>query len=236
MLINRTEETRIILNGNWDSEFAQRLSDSWFSAIALDHALPDQIRYMQGMSGKKYRYLINNLIKNIPDARYLEIGCWAGSTACSAIWGNKVKATCIDNWSEFGGPKETFTSNIQYCLNSPLGANIDFNFIEKDFRKIDYTTLGKYNVYMFDGPHDEKDQYDGIAIVQDALEDEYFLIVDDWNWLKVVNGTLSALESVGNRIVSSIEIKTTTNDEHPQICQENSDWHNGYFIGLISKK
>lgn len=235
-MLNRTEETSILLNGNWDSELSQCLSDAWFSALALDHQLPDEIKYMHGMSGKKYRYLINNLIKNTPDARYLEIGSWGGSTACSAIWRNKVKVTCIDNWSEFGGPKETFMRNIQFCLDNANENSIDFNFIESDFRHVNYSALGKYNIYMFDGPHSEKDQYDGIAMVQNALEDEYFLIVDDWNWPNVVNGTLSALNTVGNRIISSIEIKTTTNNEHPRISHETSDWHNGYFIGLIGKK
>ena len=33
--------------------------------------------------------------------KYLEIGSWAGSTVCSAIYGNKVKALCIDNWLKF---------------------------------------------------------------------------------------------------------------------------------------
>lgn len=235
-MIDRTEETSIILGGDWDSEPAQRLSNAWFSAMALEHNLPDNIRFMHGMSGKKYRYLINNLVKNTPDARYLEIGCWAGSTACSAIWRNTVKATCIDNWSEFGGPKDQFMSNIQQCLNDTSGTGIDFNFIENDFRKVDYSTLGKNNIYMFDGPHSEQDQYDGIALVQDALEDVYTLIVDDWNWPNVTNGTLAALEAVGNKIIASIEIRTTTNYQHPKISQENSDWHNGYIIALIHKK
>jgi hypothetical protein len=97
------EETSIILSGEWDTPEAQRLSDAWFSALAMEHKLPNEIRYMDGMSGKKYRYLINNLVGSTPDARYLEVGSWAGSTACSAMWGNKCKVICIDDWSEFGG-------------------------------------------------------------------------------------------------------------------------------------
>jgi hypothetical protein len=48
---------------------------------------------------------------------------------------------------------------------------ISFRFIEDDFRKINYTDIGKFNVYLFDGPHDEEDQYDGIALAQPALDD-----------------------------------------------------------------
>ena len=259
--IDRTEETKIVLTGEWNSAPATRLSEAWFNAMALDHKLPDAIRYMHGMSGKKYRYLINNLVEHTPDARYLEIGCWAGSTACAALWANTLQATCIDNWSEFGGPKQAFMQNIQFCLdhqpsmavaqNSHVGNpdpknnnditrlsndKINFKFIENDFKLIDYSSLGKHNIYMFDGPHSTQDQYDGIALVQSALDDVYTLIVDDWNAPSIREGTLSAMEKVGNKIVASIEVLSSTDGSHPKICQEMSDWHNGYIIAVVSKK
>src|SRR5437868_2345370 len=63
---------------------------------------------VEGMSGLKYRYFINRLVGSVPDARYLEIGSWAGSTLCAAIHGNTVTAVAVDDWSQFGGPKEHF--------------------------------------------------------------------------------------------------------------------------------
>ena len=80
-------------------------------AIIEDGKLGQDILNMEGMSGKKYRIFINNLIENIADPRYLEIGVWLGSTLCSAIYDNNVKALAIDNWSEFDGA-ETFFANI----------------------------------------------------------------------------------------------------------------------------
>jgi hypothetical protein len=130
-------------------------------AVANISSLPDFIRAIDGMSGQKYRTFINNLVGSHPDARYLEIGSWTGSTATAALYGNSVRAVCIDNWSQFGGPKATFVANIERVL-SPT---IDFQFIEKDFRSIDYTVIGNFNVYLFDGPHEERDQYDGIMVV-----------------------------------------------------------------------
>jgi hypothetical protein len=70
--------------------------------------LPDEVRQIEGMSGQKYRLLINQLVGSISDARYLEIGSLAGSTAAAALYGNRVRALCIDNWSEFGGSRELF--------------------------------------------------------------------------------------------------------------------------------
>lgn len=228
----QSEETSITLTGEWNTPEAEILSTAWLDALAMNHKLPDWIRYMDGMSGKKYRYFINNLVAATPDARYLEIGSHAGSTACSALYGNKLRATCIDNWSEFGGPKDQFMRNIEQVLTD----DIDFQFIEKDFRAVDYGSIGKYNIYMFDGPHLQQDQYDGIDLVKDALDDLYVLIVDDYNWSIIRNGTEAALDHVGHKVIAQIEVLTYIGDGHPVISHQYSDWHDGYLIALVSKK
>src|SRR4051812_15784525 len=98
------------------------------------------------MSGRKYRTFINNLIGALPDARYLEIGVWMGSTLCSAIYMNKVRALAIDNWSQFGGPAARFFSNL-----ATYKGDASVSFLDTDFRAIDFSTVGKFNVYLFDG-------------------------------------------------------------------------------------
>jgi hypothetical protein len=231
MNLQLNEETSIRFTGDWDSEISSNVQSAWFDAVAMDFKIPDWIRYMDGMSGKKYRYFINNLISQLTDARYLEVGTWAGSTACSALYGNCVKAICIDDWSGFGGPKDIFMSNIEK-VSSP---DIDFNFIESDFRKVDYNNIGKFNVYMFDGPHSEQDQYDGVKIAQPALDNTYVLIVDDYCNTPVQLGTQRAIKELGLEVVSSIEILTITGDVHPQLAHQHSDWHNGYYIAVINK-
>lgn len=231
VVLRKEEETNIILSGDWSSPEADRLSSAWFSAIAMEHKLPDRIRYMEGMSGKKYRYLINNLIANTPDARYLEIGSWAGSTACSAMWDNKIKMTCIENWQHFGGPRDQFFDNINFSKND----NVDFTFIESDYENVDYDNIGKFNVYLFDGPHEEEHQYNGIVNIANALDDTYTLIVDDWNWAGVRNGTYNGLEKTNQTIIAKIEIRTTSDEIHPENAGPASDWHNGYFMAVIKK-
>lgn len=198
--------------------------------------LPNWILEMDGMSGRKYRHFINNLINSLEDPRYLEIGCWKGSTSCSAIFGNKVNSYCIDNWSEFGGPKNIFCDNVQKCADEC--DDIEIIFEEADFKKISYTEIGKYNVYLFDGPHEEKDQYDGLMFVQPALDDEFIFICDDWNWEKVRIGTMNAIKKLNLDILFSIDIKTTDDGSYPpeNDTKQNSDWHNGYYISVLRKK
>ncbi len=208
---------------------SELLKQALHDALNNISSLPDSVRQIDGMSGQKYRAFISSLIKNHRDPRYLEIGSWTGSTATSAIWGNKISAVCIDNWSEFGGPRSTFFSNIERVL----APTVEFKFIDANFRQVDYSSIGCFNVYLFDGPHAEQDQYDGIMIARPALANPVILIVDDWNWREVRLGTFRALRDAKLCIASSIEIRTTMDGTLPSVCGRNSDWHNGYFIATL---
>jgi hypothetical protein len=210
------------------------LPESALLKRALDQALagiggpPDFVRAIEGMSGQKYRTFINLLVGSLPDARYLEVGSYAGSTAASALCGNRVKAVCIDNWSQFGGPKSTFLANIE-SIRSPA---IDIRFVESDFRRVDYASLGRFNVYLFDGPHEEQDQYDGIVVARPALDKCFILIVDDWNWPASRLGTFRAFRDSGYSLACSAEVRTTRDNSHAG-GGANSDWHNGYFFAVL---
>jgi hypothetical protein len=221
-----------IAMGGWvsGSPIQQLVTNAFARALMRDSKLPRAIRNIEGMSGQIYRSFINNLVETYSDARYLEIGCWAGSTATAALYGNAAKCVCIDNWSEFGGPKRKFFTNIEMVRSD----KIDFNFIEQDFRKVDCRALGTFNIYVFDGPHNESDHYDGIVLVQPALEQSHILIVDDWNWTAVRDGTLRALVEINCRITFWIEVRTTFEGDQPSLFKE-SDWHNGYFIAVVER-
>lgn len=227
------EETSLKLEGDFaNSVYGNILKLSLDSALAINHKLPSWIVSMEGMSGRKYRYFINSVVGLISDARYLEVGSWAGSTSCSAMWGNKATVTCIDNWSEFGGPKDKFVRNTDLAKNP----DIKFTFLEQDFRKVKWDSLAKANVYLFDGPHSEQDQYEGVVIAQPALDDSYILIVDDYNWLNVRRGTERAIKDLNLHVEFSIEIRTTQDGSHPKLLHSaNSDWHNGYFLAAVNK-
>ena len=240
------EETSIVFNGDFNENIhAKNLKTSLEKSLALDSKLPDEIKFMTGMSGKKYRYLINNFISITQNPKYLEIGSWAGSTVCSAIYGNKVKALCIDNWLKFDSEndlkkiyntkdqKKEFEENTKKIIT----ADIDFQFIESDFQKVNYNSLGKFNIYCYDALHDEKSQYQGVTLAQPALEDTFILIIDDWNWMEVRKGTFDAIKDLKINVISNIDIRTTQDNKMPRfVIGQYSDWHNGYFIAVCKKK
>ena len=207
------------------------LKQSFDHAVANVGGPPDFVRAIHGMSGQKYRTFINNFVGSHPDARYLEIGSWQGSTAAAALYGNSVKALCIDNWSQFGGPKSNFVANIERVRSESPG--VDLRIVESDFRRVDYNSLGRFNIFLFDGPHEEVDQYDGIMVARPALEKSFVLIVDDWNWRQVRIGTFRAIRDGRYSIAYSIEVRTTLNNSHPKVHGRASDWHNGYFMAAL---
>jgi hypothetical protein len=224
------DKLEVFMDGDWTTPESKRLKDAYDKAVAGQHKLNDLVRWMPGMSGYNYRYLINNLMETVPDARYLEIGSWKGSTACSAMYGNTCKVVCIDNWSEFfmgTHAKEDFHKNTDAVVDD----KIDFTFYEDDFRNVDQSKLGKFNVYLFDADHSEQIQYEALTLTQDILDDTFTFIVDDWNDVdRVQAGTNRAIAELGLEVVAKMEIFYKS----PVDC-ERSPWHNGYFIAVVKK-
>jgi hypothetical protein len=212
---------------------------------AVRHALRDAvlaeferdrgIYAIDGMSGARYRHFINGLLRRLGPTSYLEVGSWMGSTLCSAIHGNAVRALAIDNWSQFGGPRDSFVANVHAFR--PEASSVDM--IEGDFRAVDYASLPQrwpaFEVYLFDGPHAEADQYDGLALALPALADSFVFICDDWNWQPVRAGTARAVADAGLEILAWHEIRTSLDESHGQPVGKASDWHNGYCISVLRK-
>jgi hypothetical protein len=71
---------------------------------------------------------------------------------------------------------------------------------------------------------------------QPALAERHLLVVDDWNWSRVRAGTLRGLADANCIVESSIEVRTSLDDTHPELAGRDSDWHNGYFLGVIVKR
>ena len=99
-----------------------------------------------------------------------------------------------------------------------------------------YTDFGPFNILFYDGPHTERDQYDGVSIPMPALTSPAIVIVDDWNWTRVRTGTYNALRDRKMRVDYAIEVRTSFKNENlPFHSGPTSEWHNGAFMAVISK-
>jgi len=179
-----------------------------------------RILQMEGMSERKTRHFYNNIC-SMDGARYLEIGTWKGSSLCSAMYGNDITCVAIDNWSEFGGPKGEFIQNY----NEFKGKN-EATLIEKNCWDVDVSTIGKFNIYMYDGNHTETSHYEALNYYLPCLDDEFIYLVDDWNFEWIQHGTLASIKDNNCKILYQKEIFTPSND-----C--NNDWHNGISIFVL---
>jgi hypothetical protein len=222
----------IIMAQSPASALAGAVSAAMQAALVGQGRLNPDVLRLSGMSGTKYRLFINTLIGSLADPRYLEVGVLGGSTLCSAIDQNRVTALAIDNWSEFDGPSRTFFTNLARFKHR----DAHVSFLESDFRAVSYGAIGRFNVYLFDGPHEAADQRDGITLALPALDDQFVFIVDDWNWSRVREGTIAGIAQANLRIDHQIEIRTTLDDSHGALIGEQGEWHNGYFIGVLSKR
>jgi hypothetical protein len=187
------------------------------------------ILQMDGMSGKKTRHFYNNLL-NKDNLRYLEIGTWKGSSVCSAMCGNKATVTCIDNWSEFGGPKSEFLVNF----NNYKGQN-EARFIEQDCYKVDISQFPKFNIYMYDGNHTKDSHYRALMHYFDCLDDMFIFVVDDWNGKDVRDGTYESFNKLNLSVLYEKEIRLTTDNTHTEITLARNTWWNGIYVAILKK-
>lgn len=207
------------------------LRDAFQDAMALRSRLEDAAFRVDGFAGKKFRMLLNNLLNELPDSRYLEIGLYHGASFCSAVHANGVQAVGIDNWSDDDGERAIFDGYL-----SDLGSETaDVEILDQDCRDVPYETIGKFNVMHYDGPHEEEGRFDAIFRASAAMDDRYILIVSDWNLERVRSGTFDALRDAWIAVDYSIEVRTSFDGKRPSIHGPRSEWHNGVLLAVVSK-
>jgi hypothetical protein len=188
-----------------------------------------EILNMEGMTGVYTRHFYNNLL-DLENARYLEVGTWKGSSVCSAMYRNKATVVCIDNWSQFSGPKNEFLHNFEKFK----GEN-NATFIESESFSVDVSCLPKFNIYMYDGDHSYESQYKALEYYLNCLDDVFIFVVDDWNWQSVRNGTKDAIKNLNLKILYEKEIRLTLDESHTPMDIARNTWWNGIYITILQK-
>lgn len=192
------------------------------NSLVCHSNLTDEILHIEGMSSKRVRHLLNNLCKQA--ANYLEIGCWKGSTLISAVYNNiDLNIYAIDNFSEFGAPREALKDNINLYI-----PNAKLQFFDDDFRNVTEIPESSIDVYFYDGAHDKDSQYDGIIKMLPYMKDKFILLVDDWNHLPTQQGTYDAITDGNLSILESYVLPADYNGDQ-------SLYWNGLYVARISK-
>jgi len=191
--------------------------------------ISEDILNIHGFSAKTNRHFYNNLL-NMPDARYLEIGCWAGSSLCSAMYNNNATITCIDDFSQSLVHKAELLKNIAKYK----GSN-NVLFIENDCYKVDVSKLNKHNIYLYDGFHDYRSHHNALTHYYECLDDIFIFIVDDWNQAENRSGTKDSISRLKLKVLFEKEIILTDDDSHTQPPLRDTSWWNGVYIAVLLK-
>lgn len=211
-------------------EWVQHVRSAFTRANQKQSKLDHNVLSLYGMCGDKNRHLFNNLC-NFEGCEYIEIGSLAGASLCSALYHNDISATAIDNWSQFGGPKDQFQKNVaQYKGIS------DLTVIEQDCFEVDISKLPTCNVFYYDGEHSKQNQYRGIEYYQSLFDDYTILIVDDWNWQQVREGSKEAIAKLGLKPIYEKEIILPQEDVDDMPRHKGAKtWWNGIYVAILEK-
>lgn len=185
----------------------------------------------EGMTGTKTRHFYNNICSAL-NTRYLEIGTWNGSSSISAVYKNNLDGVFIDNWSQFDGDSQIFVNSMEKFKTKES----TYKLIEGDCWKVDRSTLGVFNVYLYDGGHEIQEHYDALCHFYDNLADEFIFLVDDFNWLGVREGTYKAIKDLNLDVLFKHEILLKPEDlEGMPNHIGKKTWWNGISIFVLRK-
>jgi len=217
-VLKRSTKNKVPMNVG---QLVRHVQNAWRRADALESKLSLDVLELEGMSGTKTRHLYNNLC-DFAGCRYLEVGCWKGSSTIASLYNNEAHALVIDNWAEFGGPRAEFLANIEKHIGPGR-----VKMIERDcFDVFPHLENGAFNVYLYDGHHSEECQKRAIVEAASKLKNPAVVIVDDWNEEHIRRGTEEGFLESGLRVAWTRELIT-------QGVESDGYW-NGIAVFVVS--
>jgi hypothetical protein len=210
-------------------------------AINCYRTLSDTSIGMNGMSGYKYRYFINNVMKQLTTPKYLEVGVMAGSSLCSAIDGvNGVEALGIDNFSL----SSCTVSQVEDAVAQVATSDSSVTILDKDFSSVNFTGRGPFNVYLYDIGRQQANYELSLVQARSALANELIFIVGDWDHnyggvdSELNTGIRASIQQAGYNIQYHVNVQSGGYYEsvgNPTSEENSTPWQNGYGIFVLSK-
>ena len=164
---------------------------------------------VEGMSTAANCFLINEVCKSLSkDELYLNIGVWNGLTYFAGLINTNCRAIGVDNFSQFGGPKENFLNHYNKYKRK------DSEFFDIDYVEYFKTHKVKIDFYFYDGHHSYDNQYKAIIEAAPFLEKGSLVLIDDTNGEAPKNATLNALKDLKLDYDIWVDF-TTAHNGHP---------------------
>jgi hypothetical protein len=155
--------------------------------------------------------IIDKAVSDMPaGTAFVNVGVWHGFSALSGIANNPdKKCVLIDNFSQFGGPREEFLARFA-AHKSP-----NHEFHEMDYeRYFAEVHRGPIGFYIYDGEHSYQNQLRGLEAAEPFFSDECVILVDDTNDDEPRRATLDFMNRTPGRYRLLFDRKTLLNG-HP---------------------
>ncbi|MGI9388094.1 MAG: glycosyltransferase family 92 protein, partial [Methyloligellaceae bacterium] len=205
--------------------------DAFDIAETENSKLSEDVMALPGMCGRRNRHFLNALCA-FENCRYLEIGSHKGASLSAAMYGNEISAVAIDDWSQFDGSREAVIA-----ATSDLTCGSELRLIEQDCFTVDPAELGPFDVYYYDGDHSAESQARALERFYDCLDDRAVVVIDDWNWETVRQGTRRAMAKLDIPIIFEKEIFLPEADTAGMPRHRGRDtWWNGIYVMIVDKQ
>ncbi len=187
--------------------------------------LPQRAFEMDGLSGRKTRIFYNALCDTGEETNYLEVGAFKGSSTASSCYGNTyLNAYVVENWSEFSGSYEVFCETSGWAYDWTR-----MHMFQHNFRAVDPEYLPEIHIYLYDGAHEKQDHKDAITHFASSLAKYSIVLIDDWNWGCVREGTEEGFLESGLKILYKKEVFTNYEEERDR------DFWNGIGVFVVER-
>lgn len=164
---------------------------------------------------KMSTYAIGNAINAITSQlrtgqAFVNVGVWHGFTFLAGLTANPDKRCVgIDNFSEFGGPKESFL-RVFHKYKSP-----SHEFYEMDYQRyFSEKHSGPIGFYIYDGNHSYENQLKGLEVAAPFFAEGCIVLVDDTNIEAVHRAAMDFITSRAGQYAVLLDQKTRCN-AHP---------------------
>ena len=157
--------------------------DPWVVDFGPDDTRLQQLLWpllsMPRMGRLAFAGILNAIVRQMdPDHAFVNVGVWHGFSLLAAMAGNDDKVCVgVDNFSEFGGPRDDFLRRFLAC-RSPR-----HRFHNQDYEDFFAAGLDRpVGAYFYDGAHEYEHQYRGLMAAEPFYADGVVIVVDDANW------------------------------------------------------
>lgn len=190
-----------------------------------------QVLDIIGMCGEGNRHLYNNLVQG-DGIRCLEIGTYRGASTAAILCNNSLELVSVD-FVKDSAIRDNFLENAKLFQGQSK-----FTFLNEDCFNLDRSRLPMFNVYIYDGEHQEIDHYRALNYYIGNMTSTFVYAVDDWNWDYVRNGTMKALQDLNLKILYTKELFSNINEPATPLKHGGCDarhWGNGCGVFILQK-